>query len=222
MQPPSASPLSTLHTRPTLLFKLRNWDDEASWHDFYRLYYNFVFGLARRSGLGHADAQDVAQDVFRRVAETIGDFETAPGRGSFRAWLANLTRWRIADRYRGFQPHERQAAAYPSFHDSTSTGTGTMDRIPDAVGQAAPWGNPAAEEHEWQHHLINAAMTRLAQRVPARHFQIFDLYNREDWSVFRISRELGVNPAHIYVINHRLTKQLKTTVDELKKQLNQH
>ena len=60
---------STLRTRPTLLFRLRDWRDEASWSEFYRLYHHFIFSCARRAGLAHADAEEVAQDVFKRVAE---------------------------------------------------------------------------------------------------------------------------------------------------------
>ena len=55
----------------------------------------------------------------------------------------------------------------------------------------------------------------LARRVPAKHFQVFDLYSRQGWPVLRVSRELGVNPAAVYLISHRLTKQLKTEVAAL-------
>jgi hypothetical protein len=30
-------PKSTLRTRPTLLFRLRDWQDEGTWTEFYRL-----------------------------------------------------------------------------------------------------------------------------------------------------------------------------------------
>ena len=47
----------------------------ASWAEFHRLYRRLVYGRARRAGLPHEDAEDVAQDVFKRVAETIHEFE---------------------------------------------------------------------------------------------------------------------------------------------------
>jgi len=206
--------LSSLHTRPTLLFRLRNWSDEASWAEFYRLYYSFVFGFARRSGLKHADAEEVTQDVFKRVAETIHQFESDPNRGTFRGWLLNLTRWRIADKFRAAQPHEPQApSAQPA--DATDR-TATIERLPDEALVAA---SENVWEGEWQRHLLDAALRRLAQHVPARHYQIFDLYSNQGWPVLRISRELGVSLATVYVINHRLTKQLKAEVAKLDGQL---
>ena len=77
-------PHSSLHTRPTLLFRLRDWEDKGSWDEFYRLYRKFVYGLARRGGLTHVEAEEVAQEVFVRVAETIKDFESNRDRGTFR------------------------------------------------------------------------------------------------------------------------------------------
>jgi RNA polymerase sigma factor (sigma-70 family) len=207
---------STLRTRPTLLFRLRDWGDEASWSEFYRLYHNFIFGLARRAGLGHADAEDVAQDVFKRVAETIHDFESDPSRGTFRGWLANLTRWRIADKFRGRRPEQLAGGRR---EEASADRTCTIERVPDPAAGSQPWGDATVEEAEWQQHVLAAALTRLARRVPAKHFQLYDLYARQNWPVLRVARELGLNPATVYVVSHRLTKQLKAEVTLLTKQL---
>lgn len=204
----SASSPSTLRTRPTLLFRLRDWRDEATWSEFYRLYHHFIFACARRAGLSHADAEEVTQDVFKRVAETVHEFESDPARGSFRGWLLNLTRWRIADKFRARKPHEKQP---PSSRRLENDGTATIDRQPAAEP-------PDAWEAEWQQSLLEAALDRLARRVPAKQFQIFDLYRRQDWGVLRVARELGVNPATVYVVSHRLTKQLKAEVQRLGEQ----
>lgn len=199
----------SLLTRASLLFRLRDWDDSNSWEEFYRLYRKLVYGLARRSGLSHAEAEDVVQDVFKRVAETIQNFETKPQRGSFRAWLMNLTRWRIADKFRARPP----GAPHETRRDD-GTGTGTLERLPDPNAN-----DDAAWETEWQNNLLEVALARLARRAPAKHFQAFELYARQHWPVLRVARELGLNPASVYLINHRLTKQLKAEVARLQTQL---
>jgi RNA polymerase sigma-70 factor (ECF subfamily) len=204
----------SVHTRPSLLFRLRDWQDAASWEEFYRLYHKLVFSLALRSGLPRAEAEDVTQDVFKRVAETIHEFESDPARGSFRGWLMNLTRWRVADQFRRRARHEPAAPVRrddPAADDRTST----MNRIPDPEAGATD----AGWEDEWQRHVLDAALARVARRTDAKHFQAFDLFSRQGWPVLRVARELGMNPATVYVIKHRLTKQLKAEVEVLRKQL---
>lgn len=207
---PDIPPPSTLRTRPTLLFRLRDWNDEASWTEFYRLYYQFVYGCTRRAGLSHADAEEVTQDVFKRVAETVHEFEADPARGSFRGWLLNLTRWRVTDKIRARRPHERNPGPAASDEDDR---TATIERLPNGDDVNAAW------DEEWQRHVLEAALARLARRVPAKHFQIFDLYRRQGWSVLKVARELGVNAASVYLISHRLTKLLKAEVELIRVRL---
>lgn len=201
---------STLHTRASLLMRVREWEDSASWAEFYRLYRRLIYGLARRSGLSHADAEDVTQDVFKRVAETIHEFESDPTRGKFRGWLLNLTRWRIADK---FKSRPRAETPLAPTRDATSTQTAAIERVPDNVDRDAEW------DQEWQRHLLDAACERIARRVKPRHFQAFDLYVRQHQPVLQVARELGINPATIYLIGHRLTKELKAEVAKLREQL---
>jgi RNA polymerase sigma-70 factor (ECF subfamily) len=210
MTPSNSERVSSLRTRPSLLLRVRSWEDSTSWEEFHRLYKKLIYGLARRSGLSHADAEDVTQDVFKRVAETVHTFECDPNRGKFRGWLMNLTRWRIADKF-GAQPKNQHISVRS--RDDTGPRTSTIDRVPDKVEGDAVW------EKEWQHHLLDAACERLARRVKAKHYQIFDLYIRQHWPVLKVAKEMGINPASIYLIGHRLTKQLKAEVEVLRGKL---
>jgi RNA polymerase sigma-70 factor (ECF subfamily) len=199
---------STLHTRASLLFRLRDWEDKESWQEFYGLYRRLVFGFARRSGLTHEEAEEVSQDVFVRVGKTIHDFESNPEKGSFRGWLMNLTRWRVTDKFRS-----RSQAGQAQHGNGPDDRTSTIERIPDPKQEGEFW------EKEWQNTLLDAAMERVARRTQAKHFQVFDLHVRQHWPILRVSHELGINPASIYLINHRLTKQLKQEVEKLQKTL---
>ena len=210
-----AEPTHSAATRASLLFRLRDWQDGPSWEEFYRLYQKLVFGLATRSGLTRPEAEEVTQDVFKRVAETIHEFESNAARGSFRGWLMNLTRWRITDKFRERQRAERLLAppAHAGVHADDRTGT--IERVPDPADAAGA----AVWDDEWRHHVLAAALDRLARRVPAQHFQAFELYHRQGWPVLRVARELGLALPTVYVITHRLKKQLKAEVQKLETQL---
>ena len=87
-------PDDTLRTRVSLINRVKNLADDRSWTEFFARYQRIVQSVARSRGLSEHEAEDVMQEVFMRVAETIGKFSLAPRPGSFRSWLFQLTRWR--------------------------------------------------------------------------------------------------------------------------------
>jgi len=191
---------STLRTRSSLIHRLRDWSDERSWEEYYRLYRDLVFGFARKCGLTHEEADEATNDVFVRIAKTIHEFRANKDSGSFRGWLMTQARWRIADKFRT-RPRDRNPPRY-----GVQEGTATLDRIPDPGEEREVW------DREWQRAVLEAAMKRIARRTKPKHFQIFELASRQQWPAGRIARELGVSTAAVYLINHRLAKQLKAEV----------
>lgn len=211
MKPSNPETVSAMRTRPSLLRRVRAWDDNTSWGEFHALYRTLVYGLARRSGLHHADAEDVTQEVFKRVAETIHVFESDSNRGTFRGWLMNLTRWRIADKYSARPKSERRGSRKRD--DTAGPRTATIDRVPDGADPDQEW------DREWQRHILDAACERVARKANARHYRIFELHVRKHRTVEQVASELGVSASTVYLVCHRLTKQLKAEVAKLRKQL---
>jgi len=199
---------SSLLTRPSLLFRMRDWGDISSWDEFYRLYRRFIRGLALRAGLNHAESDDVVQDVLHNLAEKIKDYEIRENRGAFRRWLMNQTRWRIADKFR-----QRDQAAVQSERMKTPDNEDDDSDIMQEIAE-----DPADDfwELEWQKNVLDTAMERLARRVPPKHFQAFDLNARQGRPVAQISADLGMNRATVYLITHRLKKQLRHEVERLR------
>src|SRR5690242_16611066 len=91
---PKKDPVST---RYSLLSRLHDWDDQESWKDFFDTYWRVIYSFAIKSGLSEAEAQDVVQETIISVAKGIQNFKRDQSLGSFRGWLRNLTRWRVAD-----------------------------------------------------------------------------------------------------------------------------
>ena len=98
-------------TRATLILRLKNWQDQSSWQDFFDTYWQLIYHVALKGGLREAEAQDVIQETMISVAKHMPTFKYDPAIGSFKAWLLNMTRWRITDQLR----KRGQTAEWPSF-----------------------------------------------------------------------------------------------------------
>ena len=90
----------SLPTRNSLLNRIKDLGDDASWRDFFETYWELIYNLARKAGLTDAEAQDVVQETVIAVSRKIAGFRTGAEHGSFKAWLLQQTRWRIVDEFR--------------------------------------------------------------------------------------------------------------------------
>ncbi len=186
-------------TRLSLIGRLADWNDQARWREFFDTYWRLIYSVARRAGLSDAEAHDVVQETVIAVARNVARYDAAAG--SFKGWLLQMTRWRIADQFRKRLP---EAPRDPDEPDSARD-TATLDRFPspDGVSLEAAW------DEEWREGLLEAALERVKRQVQPGHFQVFDCALRKQWPAGKIAAELGVNVAHVYLIKHRLARMLK-------------
>ena len=86
-------------TSKSLILKLRL-GDEAAWERMVLLYGPLICGWCRRSLLGPEETEDVTQDVFRTVAQSIDRFRLDTGQSTFRGWLRTVFKSRVVDHIR--------------------------------------------------------------------------------------------------------------------------
>ena len=83
--------------------------EPAAWSRLVETFGPIVYRWCRGSGVDPEDASDLVQDVFASVARGVGDFQRQKPGGSFRGWLATITRNRVRDHFR--RVARREAAA---------------------------------------------------------------------------------------------------------------
>jgi RNA polymerase sigma factor (sigma-70 family) len=196
-----------LPTRTSLIKRLKDWEDDESWKDFFDTYSRLLYSVASKAGFGDAEAQDIVQETVIAVAKQMPDFQYDPGRGSFKAWLLSILRRRIIDRLRRRQRRPQFAEERPS----ESSRTALIQRIPDP----APAQLEQIWNDEWQTHLFALALQRVREQSTARDFQIFDCLILKQWPVKKVASALRVNEPHVYVAKSRVAGLLRKEVERL-------
>ena len=197
-------------TRYSLLSRLQNWDDQESWRDFFDTYWRLIYSIALKSGLTETEAEDVVQETVICVAQDITKFKRDRQLGSFKGWLRNLTRWRIADQLRKRNPN--------ALGDDVGSNGGTSLGRPAEITAHVDADLEKIWEAEWQSNLIEAALERIKRRVKEEHYQMFDLNVVRQWPANKVANTLEVSVAQVYLAKHRILALLKKEVRMLESQ----
>ena len=198
-------------TRATLIQRLKNWQDQSSWQDFFDTYWKLIYKVALKGGLSEVEAQEVVQETMISVAKHMPNFKYDPAIGSFKGWLLKMTRWRITDQLRKRGP----AAEWPSFSHDTATGDRAVEKLVDPASQ--DWN--AVWDAEWKRNLFDAAVARVKRRFDPQKYQMFDLYVNKEWAPAKVAGAFGVSIAQVYLAKHRVTEMITEEVRRLEKEV---
>lgn len=208
MSSPRSDPLAT---RASLLARLKDWEDEASWREFHGTYSRLIRQFALKQGMAEDEVEDVVQETLLSVAKSIREFEYDPAECSFKSWLLGVTRHRVIDHFRR-HPRAREVRQAPS---DSGPRTATSERVPDPRSLAPEdvW------EAEWQSNLVELALEKLKAQVSTTHFQIFYLHVIKQQPTSKVARALGVSVGQVYLVKHRLKGAFARAVRRLEKEL---
>lgn len=205
-------------TRRSLIERLADWEDQRTWEDFYQTYWRLIYSVSTKSGLTHDEAFDVVQETVLSVAKQWKKGQQYnPDKGSFKTWLMNITRWRIADQFRKKQRNPaamNQAGGTPD-GDGDFRDTATVERMEGMDGGEVldrMW------ENEWKANLSQVAIERVKKLVSPKQYQIFHAYVIKEWDTARVKKELGVSQSQVYLAKHRVGGLIKKEIETLKKE----
>ena len=195
-------------TRKSLIEKLDNWEDHKVWDEFYQTYWRLIFSVASKAGLTREEAFDVVQETIIAIARQVKKGQYDPRAGSFKAWLLQMTRWRILDVFRA---RKRQPSLGDQGDEHSENANLAMERL------SAEKDNVLEKvwDKEWKDNITSAALERVKTRVSPRQFQIFDCYVLKGWGVKKTAEVLGINAAQVYLAKHRVGALVKKEVKSL-------
>jgi RNA polymerase sigma factor (sigma-70 family) len=189
-------------TRPSLLVRLRDPHDERAWAEFLEIYTPLVYRVARQQGFQDADADDVAQEVFRSVASAIERWDPDPSKGSFRGWLFRIARNHMLNHLAGRRRHPR--------------GTGDTDANRQLGEHVSPSEEDSAMfEAEYMRSVFGWAVERVRGEFREPNWQAFWQTGVEGKDAAVVADDLGMSVGAVYKSKSRIMARLRAVIRQV-------
>ena len=146
--------------------------------------------------MGH----DVVQNVFAAVARGIGSFQRQKEQGSFRSWLATITRNKVRDHFRKQAGREAAAGGTEAWQQ--------LQQQPDPLDSTICPESAAMP-------LINACWSRSATNSKRPRGSAFWMTAVDGKSAADASAEVGISVASVYQAKSRVLRRLRQKLAEL-------
>jgi RNA polymerase sigma-70 factor (ECF subfamily) len=165
------------------------------------LYYPLIRGWGQRLGLQAEDAGDVAQEVFRVLARSIGRFQREQGKNSFRGWLWGITRREIQSYRRRQKPQIVGAGG--------SDAQRRFAELPESEESSMVAIDSARQD------LVHRALLLLRSEFEERTWQAFWRAAVEEHPPAEIAADLGISVNAVYLARSRVLRRLRAEFAEV-------
>jgi RNA polymerase sigma-70 factor (ECF subfamily) len=188
-------------TSLSLLARVRAREADA-WGRLVDLYAPLVYHWCGRCGLSAEDMADVFQEVFRSVAEHVGDFRRDRAGDSFRGWLRTITRNKVRDHFR--RQHGQPAAV---------GGSEAQLRLLAVPDQALDEPDPSEDDLVGQQ--VRQTLEALRGEFEERTWQAFWKVQIENQAPRDVALELGMTQAAVRKAKYRVLGRLREELEDL-------
>jgi RNA polymerase sigma factor (sigma-70 family) len=193
--------MTEFQTRPSLIARVRNRGDSESWNEFYRFYQPLLMRYLARLGLKAHDADDVTQDVFIRLLQSLPTFELYSKPGRFRTYLWKLTYSALVDGARRNKvrrtAEEEWVRRFLVADESESL---RVYRDLEGINQQQ---------------ILEKVLPRIRSSSSSMAWACFEQRVLRDRPASAISVDLGISTDSVYVHSSRVMKRLRRHCDRL-------
>jgi len=200
---------TTFGSTPLSLLNRVKASDRQAWFAFCDLYAPLVYYWCRASGLSHEETEDLAQQVFGRLAVSIGRFEKQDAGHRFRAWLWTLTRRLIQDYRRAQRRRIKTVGGETGFQiiARQSDGEHAERELPEDAESVTP-PNESRE-------LFLRMLDQIRDQHSERNWQAFWRVVVEGQPAVDVAGQLQMTPNHVRQAKSRILRQLRQEFGEL-------
>lgn len=192
-------------TRITLIQRVQNQHDAASWEDFVRIYRNYVYAIIRSMNISEHDAEDLVQQLMLNMWNKLPDTDIKQIR-RFRSWLATITKNFVTDFIR---KRIRETQRMEKAEQDASISYLKAIRLPD-IDRIA--------EQEWKLHIANLALENIEPLFSGHAIEVFRL-SLDGMEIQAIAEKLGLQENSVYRLRSRVKKRLILEIEHLRAEL---
>lgn len=189
-----------IDTNATLLLRLRDQSDQASWSEFVEIYTPLLFAYCQKRALKSQDSTDIVQTVFLSVSKAIQSFEYDPQKGRFKAWLFTILRNAINSHFR--KQKRVPTAASDDFSFEQLEATPSQD-------EQKNW------EQDYQIRLLHWAMGKIEPEFSPRSWNIFQQTAIQEKPPEEVAAELGMTKNAVTVQKFRVVQRLRQKLQSI-------
>ena len=173
-------------TPASLLYRLRQPEENLAWDRFVELYSPLLFHWANQLGYQESDSADLVQDVFVILWRKLPEFEYDPSK-SFHAWLKTL----FMNRFRSLQ-RNRDLRHLPLIDQEPFQDLQDTDMDP-----------------EDSRFLIRKAFSLIERDFPLLHQQVFRAYVLQELPAEEVAVLYDVGLGTVYGIKSKVLSRLR-------------
>jgi RNA polymerase sigma-70 factor (ECF subfamily) len=186
-------------TRASLILRLKDAEDVAAWDEFAAMYGPVIYRVATHRGFQAADAENLVQEVFLAVANSISKWLDREDRGRFRCWLLRIAR--------------NEAIDMLTKRASRSLGRDGSEAEQVLANLAAQDQLSSALDLEYERTVFRWAADQVRETVAEHTWDAFWLTNVEGLSVSEAATRLNTRPGNIYFARSRVMSRIKELVE---------
>lgn len=192
-------------TRPSLMLRLRDPQDQLAWSEFVSIYEPLVMRLMRQRGLQESDARDVTQQVALAVMQAVERWQPDGQAASFRRWLFAIAR---KSALKFMERGNRRIG-------SARQGVGGTDMLKLLHSLPEPEHRTVAEfDDEYRTQIFQWAAERAHGEFRDSTWQAFWRTCVLQQKIGDVAEELGLSAGSVYVARSRVIARLRQLVEE--------
>lgn len=187
-------------TRASLILRLKDAENVAAWDEFAAIYAPVIFRVATSRGFQEADAENLVQEVFLAVANSVASWLEREDRGRFRPRLLRIARNESIDML-------TERATRPLGRDGS-----TADRV--LANLPAYDEFSSALDLEYERAVFHWAAEEVRAVVSEQTWDAFWLTSIDGLPVTEVAERLKIRPGNVYVSRSRMMSRIKQLVED--------